>query len=163
MNLLGKGMSPEFWQEVREKDCYKFYRDELFELWEKTCVKPIESLRYSEFRMFKDTGNRSVYEGNYFLRRRALNTAALFSLIYPDEEKYIVKLMDIIYAMCDEYTWAIPACQPVLEENNDRHLDLFSCETGFALAEIYTLLGDRLEPLIRDRIRVEFERRIIVS
>ncbi|MBR2460181.1 MAG: heparinase II/III family protein [Clostridia bacterium] len=163
MELLGKAMDPAFWQEVREKECYKFFRDELAELWAKNCEKPIEALRYSEFRMFKFTGNRSVYEGQYFVRRRGLNTSALLSLIYPEEEKYLVRLMDTIYAICDEYTWCLPAHQTALEINNNAHLDLFACETGFALAEIYTLLGDRLEPLIRDRIRVEYDRRILDS
>ncbi|MBQ9117503.1 MAG: heparinase II/III family protein [Clostridia bacterium] len=163
MELLGKGMDPKFWQEVREKDCYKFFRDELMAIWQKDCEKPIEALRYSDFRMFKFTGNRSIYEGQYFLRRRGMNASAMLALIYPEEEKYIVRLMDTIYAICDEYTWCLPAHQTALEVNNNIHLDLFACETGFALAEIYTLLGERLEPLIRDRIRVEYQRRVIDS
>ena len=163
MHLLGKAMDPAFWQEVREKDSYKRFRDELDAMWEKDCTKPIEALRYSDFRMFKFTGNRSIYEGQYFLRRRRVNACAMLSLIYPEEEKYLVTLMDTIYAMCDEYTWCLPAHQTALEINNNIHLDLFACETGFALAEIYTLLGDRLEPLIRDRIRVEYDRRVLES
>ena len=35
MKLLGKAMDKEFWAEVREKDCFKKYRDELFDLWAK--------------------------------------------------------------------------------------------------------------------------------
>ena len=163
MHLLGKAMDPAFWQEVREKESYKRFRDELAAMWEKDCQKPIEALRYSEFRMFKYTGNRSIYEGQYFLRRRRVNACALLSLIYPEEEKYLVNLMDTIYAICDEYTWCLPAHQTALEINNNIHLDLFACETGFTLSEIYTLLGDRLEPLIRDRIRVEYDRRILAS
>ena len=156
-------MDPAFWQTVREKDSYKRFRDELAAMWEKDCVKPIEALRYSDFRMFKYTGNRSVYEGQYFLRRRRMNACTLLSLIYPEEEKYIVTLMDTVYAVCDEYTWCLPAHQTALEVNNNIHLDLFACETGFTLSEIYTLLGDRLEPLIRDRIRVEYDRRVLNS
>jgi len=163
MHLLGKAMDPAFWQEVREKDSYKRFRDELDAMWEKDCTKPLENLRYSDFRMFKYTGNRSIYEGQYFLRRRRMNACALLSLIYPEEEKYIVTLMDTLYAVCDEYTWCLPAHQTALEVNNNIHLDLFACETGFTLAEIYTLLGDRLEPLIRDRIRVEYDRRVVAS
>ena len=163
MNLLGKGMDPEFWKEVREKDCFKKYRDELFSLWEKHCENvPIYALKYSDFRLFVVTGNRSVYEGTYFTRRQALNCSALLALIYPEEEKYIVRLMDEIYAICDEYTWCLPAHQTKLEINNNCHIDLFAAETGFALSEIYTLLGERLEGLIRDRIRVEIDRRIVI-
>lgn len=163
MKITGREYTPEFWREVRERECYKFYREELFGLWESDCTKPIEALRYSDFRMFKYTGNRTVYQAEYFVRRRGLNTSALLALIYPEEEKYLVRLMDTIYAICDEYTWCLPAHQTALEINNNSHLDLFACETGFALAEIDALLGDRLEPLIRDRIRVEFDRRVISS
>jgi len=163
IQLLGKASSPEFWQSVRERDCYAAYRNELLTLWEKNCVEPIESLRYSDFRMFKYTGNRSVYESQYFLRRRGLCASALLTLIYPDEQKYLVRLMDTIYAICDEYTWCLPAHNTALEVNNNSHLDLFACETGFALAEIYTLLKDRLEPLICDRIRAEYDRRVLSS
>ena len=162
MNLLGKAMDPEFWREVREDDAYKGYREELLRLWEENCTEPIYALKYSEFKLFGVNGNRSVFQAPYYLRRRALNTSALLSLIYPEEEKYIVRLMDQIYAICDEYTWVIPAHQPdLLTKSKNDHLDLFACETSYALAEIYTLLGDRLEPLIRDRIRVEIHRRLI--
>lgn len=163
MNLLGKATNPEFWKEVREKDCYKKFREELFENWTKHCEVPIYALKYSDFRLFVVTGDRGTYERTYFTRRQALNTSALLSLIYPEEEKYIVRLMDTIYAICDEYTWCLPAHQTKLEVNNNIHLDLFACETGNALSEIYTLLGDRLEELIRDRIRIEIDRRIITA
>lgn len=163
MELLGKAMSPQFWEQVRSDEMYRHYREELLDLWKKHCEKPIYALTYSDFRKFKVTGNRSDYQGGYFTRRLAMDASALLALIYPEEEKYPVRLMDEIYAICDEYTWCLPAHQTALEVNNNIHLDLFACETGFALAEIYTLLGDRLEPLIRDRIRVEIDRRVLAS
>ena len=162
MELLGKAMKPEFWQEVRTKDCFKKYRDELDALWKKHCENvPIYALKYSDFIKFKTTGNRSVYEGTYFTRRLAMDCSCLLSLIYPEEEKYLNRLMDEIYAICDEYTWCLPAHQGQFEKNDNLRVDLFASETGFALAEVYTLMGDRLEPLIRDRIRVEFDRRVV--
>ncbi|MBQ9116647.1 MAG: heparinase II/III family protein [Clostridia bacterium] len=162
MNLLGRAASPEFWQEVREDEAYRPYREELLQLWEKNCAEPIYALKYSEFKLYGVTGDRSVFQAPYYLRRRALNTSALLSMIYPEEEKYITRLMDQIFAICDEYTWVIPAHQPdLLTMAKSDHLDLFACETAYALSEIYTLLGDRLEPLIRDRIRVEVDRRLI--
>lgn len=162
MNLLGKAMDKEFWKEVREKDCFKKYRDELFELWEKHVENgPIMQLKYRDFKLFWTTGDRGQYERTYFTRRLALDCSALLSLIYPEEEKYLDRLMDQIYAMCDEYTWCLPAHQGKLEENNNCRVDLFAAETGFALAEIYTMLGDRLEPLIRNRIIAEIDRRIV--
>ena len=163
MELIGKAANPEFWKQVREDDAYKAYREELLSFWDKDCTKTINALKYSDFRMFVVNGNRSIYESQYFLRRRILNNSAILSMVYPEEEKYLVTLMDAIYAICDEYTWCLPAHQTKLEINNNIHLDLFACETGFALAEIYTMVGDRLEPLIRDRIRVEIDRRIVTA
>ena len=89
-------------------------------------------------------------------------SSALLALIYPEEDKYLIKLMDAIYAICDEYTWCLPAHQGKLEPNNNTKIDLMAAETGFTLAEIYTLLNDRLEPLIKNRILAETERRIVI-
>lgn len=160
MQLLGRAMTPEFWQEVRNKDCYADYRKNLSDMWDTYSSSPIPLLPYSAFKLFFTTGDRDTYEKPYFDRRRMLDCAALMSLIYPDEPAYLDRLMDVIYAICDEYTWCLPAHQGTLEKNNNAVIDLFASETGLYLAEIYTLFGDRLEPLIRDRILVEIDRRI---
>lgn len=161
MEFLKKAKDKDFWKEVQEKDCFKRYRDELLETWEKYCEgKTREALKYSDFKLFWTTGDRKTYEAPYFARRIAMTDAALLSLVYPEEEKYIVRLMDEIYTICDEYTWCLPAHQGELEPNNNARIDLFASETGFSLAEIYTLLKDRLDPLIKNRIKAEIERRI---
>lgn len=160
MEFYAKLKDPKFIEKVREADCYKKFRDELFALWEKNCTTPRETLRYSDFKLYWDTGDRNVYEAVYFSRRQAISAASLLAVFYPEERKYIDRLMDEIYAICDEYTWCLPAHQKVLEVNNNCVIDLFASETGFALSEIYAILGDRLDPLIIDRIKVETERRI---
>jgi len=176
MQLLGKAMTPEFWKEVREKDCWRRFREDLFDLWNKYCEnRPIEALRYSDYKLFWVTGDRKIYEETYFARRHALNCSCLLALIYPEEEKYITRANDQIFAICDEYTWCLPAHQrlgheidrenPKLEDSlntvDETVIDLFASETGFALAELGTLLGDRLEPLVRNRIAAEIDRRIV--
>lgn len=163
MKLLKRAHDKDFWAEVREKDCFARYRQELSSLWEKHCTESLPLLTYTDFKRYWDTGDRGIYEGKYFSRRLAMDCSALLSLIYPEEEKYLARLMDVIYAICDEYTWCLPAHQKVLETSNNSVIDLFASETGFALAEIYTMLEDRLEPLIKSRIRAEIERRIISS
>jgi len=160
MQLLGKAMTPDFWREVREKKTFEGYRENLTSLWETYGSCPIPPLNYSDFKLFFTTGDRNIYETPYFDRRWMMDVAALMSLIYPENSVYIDRLMDVIYAICDEYTWCLPAHQGDLEKNNNAVIDLFAAETGLYLAEIDTLLGDRLEPLIRDRIRVEIDRRI---
>lgn len=163
MKLLEKAKDKSFWVGVREKDCFKKYREELFDLWEKHCTSPREVLTYSDFKLYWVTGNRNIYERKYFSRRLALSASALLSLIYPEEEKYILRLMDEIYAICDEYTWCLPAHQKILEINDNSKIDLFASETGFALSEICEMLGDRLDPLIKNRVDAELERRIFSS
>ena len=161
--LLGKASEPAFWAEVREREIYRPLREELLDKWEKEAKGPIPALSYSAYRRFHYDGDRDEYEKPYFMRRRAVDVCALLTLIYPEKKEYLIRLMDLIYAICDEYTWCLPAHQTELGVNNNRHIDLFAAETGFCLAEIYTLLGDRLEPLITDRIRVEIDRRIVQS
>ena len=163
LQLLGKAQDPSFWTRVREGEIYRRLREELLTRWEAEGKGDIPALNYSAYRRFVYDGDRDTYEKPYFKRRRAMNVAAVLALIYPEREEYLVQLMDLIYAVCDEYTWCLPAHQTELGVNNNRHIDLFAAETGFCLSEIYTLLGDRLEPLIADRIRVEVDRRIIRS
>ena len=166
MNLLGKAHDPRFWEKVKNDGAFEWYRKELLESYRKYSEKYPDglypALKYSEFKLFWTTGDRSTYQAPYFERRRAMETAALLCLIYPENEEYLSFLMNTIYTVCDEYTWCLPAHQGQLEPNNNVKIDLFASETGFQLAEIYTLLGDRLEPLIRNRIMAETERRIII-
>lgn len=161
--LLGKAQDPAFWAEVRESEVYRPLREGLLRKWEEEAQDPIPALTYSAYRRFHYDGDRDEYEKPYFKRRRVMNTLAVLALIYPERTEYLTRLMDLIYAVCDEYTWCLPAHQTELGVNNNRHIDLFAAETGFCLSEIYTLLGDRFEPLIADRIRVEIDRRIIRS
>ena len=165
MNLLGKAADPKFWSEVvRNDEHYKVYLEERLADWEKYCEgKVITELKYSDFKQFWVTGNRSCYEGPYFKRRGMLVTSAILSLIYPEEQKYIDKLNDIIFAICDEYTWCVSAHHPDLNTYDKTFIALFSAETGFSLSEIYTLLGDRLDKIVRDRIKQEVQTRIIDS
>ena len=161
MRLLGKAHDKEFWQDVREKDLYEDYRKMLDVQWEKHKDYQPEVLRYSDFKLFWTTGNRSVYEGPYFKRRHCVEISAMLSLIYPDKQEYLDYTMDLIYAICDEYTWCLPAHQGKLEPNDNCRIDLFASETAFRLAEMFVLLEDRLEPLIKNRIIYEINRRVI--
>ncbi len=166
MNLLGKGNNPEFWsREVREKDCFKFYRDYNLKTWNRLCEgKENVALLYSNYKIYSETGSRPEYQRPYYDRRLRLGASSILSLIYPEESKYLDMLQDTIFAVLNEYSWCVPAHQPdyMTKEKSDV-IDLFAAETGYTLAQIYNLLGDRLDPLIRDRMRVEIDRRIIRS
>ena len=166
MNLLGKGNNPKFWSEdVRNKACFEEYRKYLIETWEKLCVgDKLDSLKYTEFRLYGLTGNRTVFQAPYYRNRVQMEVASILALVYPEEEKYLEYAMDKIFAVCNEYSWSIPAHIPrSIEVVNRTHLDLFACETAYTLAEIYTLLEDRLDTLIKERIKAEIKWRVIDS
>lgn len=125
---------------------------------------PVESLPYTQYVSYYKTGNRTAYEAIYTEHRRRLNvfTAMVLS---AEEEKWLLGLEDILWAICDEFTWALPAHVRGREQADmDEHMltvDLFAAETAFALSEVYALLGERLAPLVRERVYREIKRRII--
>ena len=158
--LLEKGKDKKFWKIVREDPAYRPLLDALLAQYEENVRRPIESLRYSDFRVYFENGNRSLYEAAYFTRRARLNACALLCLLYPEKEAYLTELQDAIWAICDEYNWALPAHLTDWERNNRSFIDLFAAETGFALSEIKYLLGDRLDTLIKSRISSELRQHI---
>jgi hypothetical protein len=65
------------------------------------------TLPFSLFQLFDTTGERRRYEDAYFAHRARLNTFALLAL--SGEETALAQLEDAIWAICDEYTWCLPA------------------------------------------------------
>ncbi len=121
---------------------------------------PIEALPFHLYRKFYLDGDRRSYEDIYFARRGRLSYLALAILLHRRSED-IVALEDAIWAICDEYTWVLPAHTSDLGNRyNTEVIDLFSAETGFALSEIVYLLSDVLDPKVVQRIQECLEDRI---
>lgn len=157
--LLEKGTDKQIWQTITQDPYYHDFIEETKLAYERYCQTDIEPLKYSEFILFYKTGSRREYETKYFARRSRLAALAILCLLY-DEQKYIAELEDTIWAICDEYTWALPA-HIDLKCNEAYSIDLFAAETGFSLSEILYLLEDKVSPFIKERIRFEVNRRII--
>ena len=82
-NLLGKAMDKGFWAEVREKECFKEYRDHMLKVWNEDCEGvTLITHRYRDFKTYFTTGNRGPYSKTYYHRRRQLMASAILSLIY---------------------------------------------------------------------------------
>lgn len=150
------------WKEISENAFYRSYIDEMKEAADRLLFLPVEPFRYSEYHMYQVDGNRLIYENNYFARRRRL---CVFSIIYKitGEKKYLEALEDAVWAVCDEFTWSLPAHVPseLPVQRQEVFLDLFSCETGAALAEIDYLLHEELSAPVQERLRYEVRRRIV--
>ena len=137
---------------------------------ERMLQSPLQPLLYSKFLLFGQTGNRTSYEDLLFDRRKRLSVFAMLHLM-EGGNRWISGLEDLIWAICDEHTWVLPA-HVGLNDNKypdiwDRPLppvesvDLFAGDTAFALAEIIFLHGKDLHPWVVDRVKKEIQRRIV--
>lgn len=126
--------------------------------------KPINALNFSRFKIFSETGSRIEYEADYMEHRKRLNVFAIMSM-YEDNPVYLKELEDIIWAICDEFTWILPAHTYMVHdekkpENYEEAIDLFSAETGVYLSEVLYIVGDRLNKLVKQRAEYEVKKRI---
>ncbi|MHC5215583.1 hypothetical protein ACYSNR_02880 [Enterococcus sp. LJL128] len=126
----------------------------------------IAVLPVSGYEEYLASGNRIKFEKSYFERRRQLAVIGLAAYL-EDRQEFSELLEQILWEICNEYTWALPAHLPVTGNEYGRessvYLDLFAAETGQALAEILKLTGNRISPLVYQRVTDEIERRIFTS
>lgn len=122
---------------------------------------PVCTMPYSLFTQFHRDGNRVPYEEYYNERRRRLNV--LYFSVLIGHKEFIPPLEDMLNAICEEYTWALPAHVDGdgTPEKQRKTLDLFAAETAGTLAQLLYLSSDWLSKGICDRIKHEIYDRII--
>lgn len=154
------GDGAAFWRALRDNAQFAADIAEIRAEGERLLGAPPPDLTYSLFSLFARQGSRLAYERAYFEKRRRFNTFVLLSLLEPESEVYESALLDAIWSICSELTWCLPA--HVREERPlSETIDLFAAETGFALAEVRLLLGDRLPGLLHTRIAELVEERLL--
>ncbi|OCT11078.1 hypothetical protein A8709_05115 [Paenibacillus pectinilyticus] len=162
--LLPEARNRDKWREMPSSPFYKSMLDEVVEA-EKQFPPYTPAISFSLYRLYDDTGTRLAYEKAYFHRRQKLSAYAILSLAYG-EERHIRALEDIIWAICDEFTWSLPAHldgKSLVGKNVGSHrymVELFAAETAFYLAEIASLLKDKLAEAVVHRIAHEVEDRV---
>ena len=123
---------------------------------------------------FYISGTRVTFERQYFERRRNLYAMCMAECI-EDRGRYIGKICDLIWAICEETTWVIPAHMHQVEEGGFKdqplptpetakaYIDLFCAETASVLAWAKYLLLPRLSayPAITGRIDHEIKKRVL--
>ncbi|HEY0828937.1 MAG TPA: heparinase II/III family protein [Bacilli bacterium] len=164
MGLFPEGKDKNKWKQIQTDGSYTDMLEEIVEA-ERLFSKTAAVLPFSVFRLYEATGNRKEFENLYFERRKKLSAYAILSLVYG-EANHISALEDILWAICDEFTWSLPAhlggCSLVGDraDNPRCRIDLFAAETAFYLAEIVHLLEDKLADMVVHRIRYEVNERI---
>jgi hypothetical protein len=160
-------------KEINEQDTYATLVREIRENVGELLRKPIPDLTYSLFRLFEETGTRLEYEQPYFERRKRVMGLAIAVWLEPDNHTYMDALQEILWAICNEFTWCLPAHlsgktetseirrKSLYAEADEVAIDLFSAETGFALSEIARLLEPYLPEAIQKRIADEVFGRVL--
>lgn len=121
----------------------------------------IENISFHLFMDYYTTGTRVRYEKLFFARRKRLLTFGLSLLLNRDtveEERDLLALEEVLWSICDEYSWCLPAH---MREDEPLTVDLFASETAFTLMEICALHRDKLNPLIVTRCIAEVNRRVL--
>lgn len=127
------------------------------------------TLPASDYLLYKQTGNRSNYQNVMFGRRRQITTLVMAELL-EGKGRFVSKIMDGVWAVCEETTWCLHAHQNRRARSyglplpGEDRVDLFAAETAAQLTWILFLLEERfdaLSPSVAMRIRYELQRRIL--
>ena len=159
--MLDFARDKSFWEHVRESEKFKQHREELMALY---------SAAFSKEKPRSHTADEVLNEndrGIWRLQFDHLQSSALLSLIYPDNEEYYSNLLESVWAYLNDYTWA-----PLGHYTEQYYgktpkdfdfglIDIFAASAAFALAEIKSLFIDRFPKLLIDRITYEIRRRTI--
>ena len=149
------------WDRVRNDDAFARHRKEIKAEYDKAFKeRPRCKPAWAVLEFPNASGGTDTF--------RQLQSSALLALIYPDNEEYYRSLVETIWEICNEYTWA------PLGHYNDYYnrtpqdfdpglIDIFAASLAFSLAEIKHLFKDRFPKLLNDRISYELRRHTIES
>lgn len=143
---------------------------------------PLPVLSFDAYRLFEETGDRLAYESVYFKEYTLRNTVNALDFLRTGSAESRRALENGLWALCDTYTWALPAHLPnhgmaVLNETgfsadayrfytsrtcpNDQLVDLFASMHAQDAAQMLYLFADSLSPIVVQRVRTEIRRRVL--
>ena len=158
--MLDFARDKRLWEKIRTSDEFIQHRKEVKELYEKAFKTEPRAHSAKEILENND-------KGLWRLQFDHLQSSAILSLIYPDNEEYYDNLLKSVWAYLDDYTWA-----PLGHYTKQYYgktpkdfdfglIDIFASSAALALAEIKSLFQDRFPKLLIDRITYELRRRTI--
>ena len=150
------------WERVRDDEAYARHRREIKEKYHRVFKERPRAHTAWEILDYPNPQNPS----DITVLHSQLQTSALMSLIYPDNEEYYNSLVESIWEICNEYTWAPLGHYNDYYERTPKDfdpglIDIFASSLAFSLAEVKYLLQDRLPKMLKDRISYEIRRHTI--
>jgi len=130
--------------------------------------EPVPRLPATLYLEYERTGERPGYEAPYRVRTDRLSRFALAEC-FEREGGFLDPILDYAWAICEQTTWTLPAHLggadareglPVAAEAGGRTLALRTAGSARTLAAVDGVLGDRLHPALRERIRHEADRQV---
>ena len=157
--MLDFAKEKALWDNIRESEDFARHREEILAKY-KASFEIEPSPHTVEEILGKDD------HGKWARSLNQLQTSALMSLIYPDNEEYYNNLLKIVWSYLDTYTWAALGhynsyYNRTPEDYDIGLIDIFAASVAFSLAEIKNLFSERFPQLIKDRISAELKRRTI--
>lgn len=146
-------------------------REDIRESGRQALTEDIPSLRATQYMEFRRNGNRSHFEALYF-RRRILLVRMLKAYCFGEESSEMLDgIINMISAICDEWSWVIPAHNWPNDETGKTlppleppRVDLFAANTACLMALCVHYLKESLmveaDQLV-ERVETECRRRCI--
>ncbi len=144
------------WAQIDERDAQRILRraQELVQ------ANEVPALRASSYMAYRRKGDLSGYPQVYLARREALRTLTLAQCLQPDA-RYIPLLTDLIWAICEETSWVLPANNPSALGDDAQPLpdpftplvDCAAAETAADLSLCAQLIGGTLQETAAQLVR----------
>ena len=159
--MLDFARDKALWEHVRTSPDFEQHRRELMALYGEA---------FGKGKPRPHTADEILNEndrGLWRLQFDHLQSSALLSLIYPENEEYYINLLESVWAYLNDYTWAPLGHYAehyygkTPKDFDFGLIDIFAASAAFALAEIKSLFKDRFPRLLIDRIAYELRRRTI--
>jgi hypothetical protein len=129
---------------------------------EKYLQQPVPVLEDALYLEFTQTGNRTNYERVFFRLERQFNALVLAECL-DNKGRFLAAIDACLQQYLQCRAWVYPAHDRQLDafEGNRQIVDLAASRMSFNLATADYLLGDRLEPETRRRLRASIFRRVL--
>lgn len=133
--------------------------------------EPRPALSFMDLTAYLRDGNRNRYESGYFNRRNILGALAFATGLSGNAEKYLPRIMELLWDILQERYWCIPAHAAYSDGDffpNDagtqNKIDLFAAATGSALALVMNICGKEIRkqyPGLADLVNTECQKRLL--